>query len=332
MNSKYNYIWYLKDTNFIKDKGTVFSCFSCGGGSTMGYKLAGFDVIGCNEIDVKMFEMYTTNHNPKFKYNIPIQELKNIENLPDELYNLDILDGSPPCSSFSTAGNREKDWGKLKVFREGQAKQILDTLFFDFIDLGKKLQPKIIVAENVEGLLFGNAKKYVKNIYDAFYSAGYVPQHILLNSNVMGVPQSRKRVFFIAVRQDLLSNLTLYYKDVFNKIPKLNLSFNYNKISLNSFVQGTEKRISQNYSVNRFGDSLLDITKPAPTLTSNGRFWLDEQNLVNDESLKKISTFPLDYNFLNNKVMYVCGMSVPPVMMANLSEQLYVQILSKINS
>ena len=48
---KFNYRWTLADANFTKDKGKVFSCFACGGGSTMGYKLAGFDVIGCNEID-----------------------------------------------------------------------------------------------------------------------------------------------------------------------------------------------------------------------------------------------------------------------------------------
>ena len=51
MNHKYNYRWTLKDAKFTKDKGSVFSCFACGGGSTMGYKLAGYDVIGCNEID-----------------------------------------------------------------------------------------------------------------------------------------------------------------------------------------------------------------------------------------------------------------------------------------
>ena len=56
-----------------------------------------------------------------------------LKEYPKELYNLDILDGSPPCSSFSTAGIREKGWGKLKKFREGQAKQILDDLFFEFV-------------------------------------------------------------------------------------------------------------------------------------------------------------------------------------------------------
>ena len=57
---KFNYKWTLKDAIFSKDKGNVFSCFACGGGSSMGYKLAGFDVIGCNEIDHRM--MYARNN------------------------------------------------------------------------------------------------------------------------------------------------------------------------------------------------------------------------------------------------------------------------------
>ena len=146
------YKWTLKDAVFIKDKGKVFSCFACGGGSTMGYKLAGFDVLGCNEIDPKMIECYKENHNPKFAFCEPIQTFKLREDLPQELFELDILDGSPPCSSFSMAGNREKDWGKDKVFREGQAEQVLDTLLFDFIDLAKKLKPKVVIAENVKGV------------------------------------------------------------------------------------------------------------------------------------------------------------------------------------
>ena len=168
MKHRFNYEWTLADANFTKDKGTVFSCFACGGGSTMGYKLAGFDVLGCNEIDPNMIEAYKANHNPKYAYLEPIQTFKLRKDLPRELYNLDILDGSPPCSSFSMAGNREKDWGKEKVFREGQAEQVLDTLFFDFIDLAKELQPKIVVAENVAGMMFGSAKEYVKKVYLQF--------------------------------------------------------------------------------------------------------------------------------------------------------------------
>ena len=222
---RFPYRWTLKDAVFTKDKGKVFSCFACGGGSTMGYKLAGFDVIGCNEIDPKMMEAYKANHNPKYAYLEPIQTFKMREDLPQELYELDILDGSPPCSSFSMAGNREKDWGKDKVFREGQAMQVLDTLFFDFIDLAKKLQPTVVVAENVKGLLLGEAKAYVRQIYREFDLAGYYVQHWLLDASKMGVPQRRERVFFIAFRKDLAKQF-LGPVDMFTVLPKLQLEFN----------------------------------------------------------------------------------------------------------
>ena len=153
----YPYRWSLEDAVFTKDKGKVFSCFACGGGSTMGYKIAGYDVIGCNEIDPRMMKCYETNHHPQYSYLEDIRDLVKRNNLPEELYHLDILDGSPPCSTFSMSGLREDAWGKEKKFKEGQKTQVLDTLFFDFIALAKRLKPKVVIAENVKGLLLGNA-------------------------------------------------------------------------------------------------------------------------------------------------------------------------------
>ena len=101
--------WKLAEANSTKDKGKVFSCFACGGGSTMGYKLAGFDVIGCNEIDPKVNQVYVTNHAPRFNFLGDIRELREREReLPPELYNLDILDGSPPCSTFKRIGAKKR--------------------------------------------------------------------------------------------------------------------------------------------------------------------------------------------------------------------------------
>ena len=153
------------------------------------------------------------------------------KDLPDELYNLDILDGSPPCSSFSMAGNREKDWGKEKKFREGQAEQILDNLFFDFIDLAKELQPKVVIAENVKGILLGEAVQYVRRIYDAFRDAGYSLKikPYLLDASKMGVPQKRERVFFVALRNDLAEPF-MEQIDMFQRAPKLKLNFNGKKV------------------------------------------------------------------------------------------------------
>jgi len=325
---KYPYKWTLKDANFTKDKGTVFSCFACGGGSTMGYKLAGFDVIGCNEIDKKMIASYRENHKPKYSFLEPIQTFKNREDLPSELYKLDILDGSPPCSSFSMAGNREKDWGKEKVFREGQSEQILDTLFFDFIDLAEKLQPKVVVAENVKGLLLGNAKEYVLKIYEAFEKAGYYVNHWLLDASKMGVPQRRERVFFIALRKDLATNF-LYNVDMFKVAPFLDLNFNEHEIKIKDFVEFENKKQSINYSENRFGDVILDINRPANTITSGVRFWLNENMTLKSNCYNLIGSYPTDYIF-NSDNVYMIGMSVPPVMTAQISSRIYEQWLSKL--
>lgn len=351
---RFPYKWTLKDAVFTKDKGTVFSCFACGGGSTMGYKLAGFDVLGCNEIDPKMIEAYKANHNPKYAYLEPIQTFKLRKDLPEELYNLDILDGSPPCSSFSMAGNREKDWGKEKVFREGQAEQVLDTLFFDFIDLAKKLQPKVVVAENVKGLLLGNAKEYVRKIYREFDEAGYYCQHWLLDASKMGVPQRRERVFFIALRKDLAEPF-LYQQDMFTVNPKLELNFNEPQIPFNELADYEGEPISEYakmaWDARKEGDANIADSKArvegmkvsdmntfyvyddkvCQTLTAKGRhgsLLFSKPIRLSKSEFCNIGSYPQDYNFTNNNQWgYLIGMSVPPVMTAQIATEIYNQWL-----
>jgi DNA (cytosine-5)-methyltransferase 1 len=350
------YKWTLKEANFTKDKGKVFSCFACGGGSTMGYKLAGFDVLGHNDIDPKMIEVYKANHNPKYSFQESITTFAKRKDLPKELYELDILDGSPPCSSFSMAGNREKDWGKEKKFREGQEYQVLDTLFFDFIDLAKELQPKVVIAENVKGLLLGNAIRYVTEIYDRFDKAGYYCQHFLLNASKMGVPQRRERVFFICLRKDLaepfLRQITL-----FDTLPYIEMEFNEKEIPFKEiFNDYTDRQLSEHYktfwdirengdldfsySSKRMGKNenaqfqykYLYMDKVSNTITAGECCVLyDYPRYRNFDELCECGSYPKDYNFLKLKTQYLIGMSVPPVMTAQVAKQLYEQWLSKIN-
>lgn len=346
MEHKFPFKWFFEGTKFTKDKGKVFSCFACGGGSTMGYKLAGFDVIGCNEIDPRMNKVYVANHHPKFNFLEPIQDFKLRKDLPSELYNLDILDGSPPCSSFSIAGNRDTDWGKKKKFREGQATQVLDTLFFDFIDLAKKLQPKIVIAENVKGLIQGEAWRYVREIYDAFDDAGYMVCHNLCDASLMGVPQRRERVFFTSIRKDLF-DLIPQRHDLFYRYPYIDLVFKEKQITCRecNFEMGDEikgcyredyDRLQRGEPNKYLQSELIDIDVVHPTITAGYRDkaspmpkwspqWLSPLDLC------KVSTFPQDYDFGREKVQYICGMSVPPVMMANVALRVYEQWLSKIN-
>lgn len=353
---RFPYNWTLKDANFTKDKGKVFSCFACGGGSTMGYKLAGFDVIGHNDIDKKMIEVYKENHNPKYSFLESITTFSKRKDLPKELYELDILEGSPPCSSFSMAGNREKDWGKEKVFREGQAQQVLDTLFFDFIDLAKELQPKIVVAENVKGLLMGAAKEYVIKIYDEFDKAGYYCQHFLLDASKMGVPQRRERVFFICLRKDLAQPF-LHFADMFTEVPKIEIEFNEKEIYWDEFETDdktttlTSQRAltiwkeilpGQNFSDHKdsnsgFGAIKLKRKTSLPTITSvfrpksgTGLLHPEIPRILNKIEYCCGGSFPQDYDFLNNQYGYLIGMSVPPVMTAQIATEIYNQWLSKL--
>ena len=347
---KFPYRWTIKDANFTKDKGKVFSCFSCGGGSSFGYKLAGFDVIGCNEIDPKMMAAYIANHNPKYSYLEPIQTFKLRDDLPQELFELDILDGSPPCSSFSMAGNREKDWGKEKKFREGQAEQVLDTLFFDFIDLAKRLQPKVVIAENVKGLLLGDAQKYVNDILTAFDRAGYYVSYKLLDASKMGVPQRRERVFFYAIRKDLYKG---EFVDLFQTEPRLDLDFCEKEILFGKIIDSddTSRNLSDRYHLawdarklndDDFGDifqrlenktinfsrKIIHKQKVMNTITSGGgNILYDFPRYLNDTELISGGTYPQDYDFQSNQVAYLVGMSVPPVMTAQIATRVYNQWL-----
>ena len=335
---KFNYKWKLSDLDKIESNGLkVFSCFACGGGSSMGYKMNGFDVIGINEIDKRMIEVYNANFSPKYVYKESIETFKNRNDLPEELYNLDILDGSPPCSTFSISGSREKAWGKEKVFREGQAKQVLSDLFFDYIDLAKKLQPKVILAENVKGMLQGNAKGYVKMILDKFKDAGYKVQLFLLNSATMGVPQRRERIFFIGLRNDI-------------DLQKLKLEFNEKPILYkdieeygyeNKIIPGDVKywkicKAGKSISTvhpkgHRFNAIKLSQYKVVNTIANSSNLYhYKEERSLNNKELDSVGSFPLDYKFLKNKHQYLIGMSVPPLMIQKISEQIYKQWLSKI--
>jgi DNA (cytosine-5)-methyltransferase 1 len=329
---RFNYKWNLKDGYPKKNGLKVFGTFICGGGSTMGYKLAGFDHLGGVEIDPPIADVYKTNHDPKYLFVEDIRDFANRLEFPEDLYNLDILDGSPPCSSFSMAGNREKDWGKTKVFREGQAEQRLDDLFFDYIRLAKKLQPKVVIAENVKGLIQGNAKAYVHRIKKEFEAAGYKVQLFLLNAASMGVPQKRERVFFICQRNDLnFKPLKLAFDEASINYGQIEDDVYENKIAncdlqyLNKCEQG--KSISTVHPKgNRFNSIKLSKNQVVNTIASGSELYHYEKlKALSNNELKLAGSYPLDYNFKKIEPKYLIGMSVPPVMTAQIATEIYNQ-------
>jgi DNA (cytosine-5)-methyltransferase 1 len=340
------YRWNLADgypsKNIQPNNYNVFGTFICGGGSTMGYKLAGYNHLGGVEIDPKIAKVYKDNHKPKHLFIEDIRNFVNRADIPQELYNLDLLDGSPPCSSFSMAGNREKDWGKKKVFKEGQAEQVLDDLFFEYIALAKKLQPKIVLAENVKGLIQGNAKLYVKRIFKAFDEAGYNVQLFLLNAASMGVPQKRERVFFICQRKDLnLPKLKLEFSEDAIPFGKVFENINYNDLTKNEQYLWDNKlngdwdfgaiNVRLGNKQNLFTTKLLYKDKVCNTVTGgDNNVLFDIPRKTTKKEVCQIGTYPLDYDFQDVEPKYLIGMSVPPVMTAQIANQIRLQWLDNI--
>ena len=177
-------------------------------------------------------------------------------------------------------------------------------------------------------------------------------QHFLLDASKMGVPQRRERVFIIGLRNDLAEPF-LYAKDMFTQMPKLELEFNEDEIPFSAFSDESDKsikndtkvssyydkvRVGQSFSTAHakghfFGDYKLDPDKPLPTICADpnhGGWHPTIKRMINFKESILGSSFPNDYNFVDNNPKYICGMSVPPVMMAQIAHEIYKQWISKL--
>lgn len=353
MNSKhlFPYDWQICGGAGFPAKGVekndykVFGTFSCGGGSSMGFKLAGYHVLGGVEIDARIANYYQQNLHPEIFYNLDVRDFNKQENLPEVLYNLDVLEGSPPCSTFSMAGSREEAWGKEKRFAEGQALQTLDDLVFVYGDTILKLLPKVFILENVKGLLAGNAKAYVRKVVKKL-SIAYRCQLFLLNGASMGLPQTRQRVFIIGVRNDLKDSL-----------PPLKLEFHEPPILFKDIMDGEGENDLTEREQFAWEHKRMSDHSIADVLSRNGqkhtgftsKFVKDNQvpytitagsrnicyrypRVLTTDEIRKMSSFPSDYRCDTNKFVWLMGMSVPPVMMAHIAHQIRLQWLDKLSS
>ncbi len=172
---------------------TVVSTFAGCGGSSTGYVWSGGKVLLAVEWDKNAVETYRLNYPDTTIYHGDIAKLSVDEALAlsgVQPYELDIFDGSPPCQGFSTAGKRQFDDERNQLFRE-------------YIRLLKGFMPKVFVMENVSGMVKGKMKLIFAEILRELRDCGYQVSAKLLNAMYLGVPQSRERMIFIGVRNDL---------------------------------------------------------------------------------------------------------------------------------
>jgi len=166
----------------------VVSFFAGAGGLDLGFEQAGFKVVWANEYDKDIWATYEKNH-PNTK--LDKRSIVNIES--DDVPECDGIIGGPPCQSWSEAG-------ALRGIKDKRGQ-----LFYDFIRILEDKQPKFFLAENVSGMLLPRHKQALENIKSMLSNAGlgYKLSFKLLNASDFGVPQDRKRVFFIGIREDL---------------------------------------------------------------------------------------------------------------------------------
>ena len=174
-----------KKANQMRKKIKIVSLFSGCGGLDLGFEKAGYEIVWANEYDKDIWATYRLNHKSTILDTRSITDISE-----DEVPDCDGIIGGPPCQSWS----------------EGGAKRGLNDkrgrLFYDYIRILKAKQPLFFLAENVSGMLLDRHKEALKGIQQAFRDAGYRLSFKMLNACDYGVPQDRKRVFFVGLRND----------------------------------------------------------------------------------------------------------------------------------
>ena len=189
-----------RENRMINNKLTAIDLFCGCGGFSYGFKQAGFDIL--LGIDVWKDAIVTYKHN--------IQEAKTINDDISQISGKDILDtlnvnatdidviiGGPPCQGFSVSGKRLRDDPR-------------NLLYKSFVEIVGEIQPKIFVMENVPGLVRLFNGKVKEEVIGDFSEIGYEVVEKILTAADYGVPQIRKRVFFVGINKDKISNTSQY--------------------------------------------------------------------------------------------------------------------------
>ncbi len=355
---------FIYNLDYVKEQSRkelfkVVSMFAGGGGSSTGYRLAGGKVLAINEFIPAAQEAYARNYPDTHIFTEDIRELAGfdiLEKIGLEKGELDILDGSPPCSSFSMAGNREKDWGKEKKYSD--TNQVTDDLFFEYARIIKAIQPKVFIAENVAGITMGAAKGLLgssqfsmfeedddSTIFHTLSQAGYNVRYKVIGAKDYGVPQSRPRTIFIGVRKDIKAKITyplgsrgdyVTLEDAFEGLEHTESELE--ECNIDKYAIGKELKTlkegessSKYFSLvkqrkNRYSDTL---TQSSGNISAASIAHWDDRKFTVKEAIR-IMGFPDDYYLgedYKSKIERL-GRAVAPLMMRAVSTHIYNTILN----
>ena len=309
------------------DAPTVISTFAGCGGSSLGYSMAGFRELLAVEWDNNAVETFKLNFPDVPVYHgdickLTVDECLRLAGLqPGEL---DLLDGSPPCQGFSTAGKRDLNDDRNQLFRE-------------FVRLLRGLRPKVFVMENVSGLVKGKMKLVFAEIMRELKAAGYKVSCRLMNAMYFQVPQSRQRLIWVGVRDDLgivsshpgVKGRPVTVREAWSNLPSQNdapsFSARYSQYWHAALPGHTVGKLN---SVKK-----LKMTGISPTISKSegygGVYHPDECRPINTCERRRLSSFPDAFAFLNWDSATECiGNSVPPLFMRAIALHIRKTILS----
>ena len=363
-----------------KKEFNYITFFAGGCGSSCAYKLAGGDVRYMNEFQQIHVDTYLKN------FPNTVHECKDIKQVTGEgimeltglkKFELDILDGSPPCSAFSVAGklSHSRDgkhsdgWGQTKNYSDGKMVENIEDLFFEFLRVADDIKPKVIIGENVKGLTIGEAKQYFNKIQNTFEDIGYDVCAKVLNSGYFGVPQTRNRVFFIGLRDDITTKVGLSFMNIHGIFPSEdksmvtlgdaldNLEYDdeevktlTEKFSKTAYWKDTGSKMPNNpdkvltgmdyhHKGHHFNLKRVSLKVPAPTLTAMGSndttagafHWNEPRKLTIGE-LKRIQSLPDDFKLTGkwNQKSERIGRMVPPLLLKAVADSVYNKVLKEL--
>jgi len=321
---------------------TVISTFSGPGGSSLGYERAGFDVRAALDCAPGKF----SNHIPEtYRRNHPdttFVEQDARETSPDELLEavgvgrgeLDVLDGSPPCSPFSDA-NARKAWGDHES----------GTLFDRYIYFVEEMQPRVFVAENVPDLAHGKTKGYYKQLCSNLRDAGYNLTVQQIDAAYLGAAHHRDRLIFLGVREDIGTAPTIKptqrpttvreaweglersEKDVVAAKKRCERSDRYEYMKkLPSDAKTSIEDIRTDGSVTGFTTYRLSYRKPSRTPTSKRDDLIhpSEDRYLTLSELKRLIGLPDDYECPNWETVIRC---LPPTLLETIGTEIKQRVL-----
>lgn len=309
---------------------TVISTFAGCGGSSLGYSMAGYRELLAVEWDDNAVQTFRLNFPEVPIYHGDIAKLsveQCLEMAGIQSGELDVFDGSPPCQGFSTAGKRVLDDPRNSLYRE-------------YVRLLRGIKPRVFVMENVSGMVKGKMKLVFAEIMRELKASGYRVSARLMNAMYFNVPQSRQRMIFVGVREDL-DRMPSHPKaaqqpytvrdalaDVSCSTEDLKPAMLRDSWQMTRVLEGKERKSHFGLVRIRWNEPSNTIVKD-PGNTTTGMIHPSENRRLTIPEIKRLASFPDAFQMIGQykEQWQRIGNSVPPLFMRAIAGHIRRELL-----